>query len=268
MTELLMNAWRGWASYNSEGKLSALLLASLIFLWLYGNKTKQNALLLYTAVMTAACICPVTAAGLMVYQTRFYDYQWIFSMVPQTLVIGLGITVFLSEFWIDYYRNHKFSGIIVLTGLLAILLVCGGMGNSSWNAGEEKRQGAHAKAVLEELEKITDNTEIVLWAPKDILEYAREYDSSIRLPYGRNMWDYSLNAYCYDTYPVEILHLYEWMEEEAGEISFRECLKTAEKEGVNCILISEERAEQQMKDLERMIGKQAISVQDYYLWIL
>ena len=97
MRELLRNAWLGWQNYTDDGKLAALLLAALLFLWLRNKKVSQKGFLSYAVLMTACCIFPVTAVLLMLYQTKFYDYQWIWSLVPVTPVIAWGITEFLTE---------------------------------------------------------------------------------------------------------------------------------------------------------------------------
>ena len=42
MRELLRNAWLGWQNYTDDGKLAALLLAALLFLWLRNKKVSQK----------------------------------------------------------------------------------------------------------------------------------------------------------------------------------------------------------------------------------
>ncbi len=97
MWELMGNAWRGWLEFTSNGKLCALFLASLVFLWVYYKRAEQKNVLIYGAMMTGFCIVPATAAVLMVYQTKFYDYQWIWSMVPMTLVTAEAAVVLLAK---------------------------------------------------------------------------------------------------------------------------------------------------------------------------
>ena len=56
MTELLRNAWMGWQDYTEDGKLVALLLAVLLFLWLTGKGKKQGTLVLYSSLAVFCCI--------------------------------------------------------------------------------------------------------------------------------------------------------------------------------------------------------------------
>ena len=77
MAELLRNAWQGWFRVTDEGKLMALFMGSLLFLWIGYEREKQKQLLRYGIMMAICCVLPVTAVILMLYQTKFYDYEWI-----------------------------------------------------------------------------------------------------------------------------------------------------------------------------------------------
>ena len=97
MGELLKNALLGWQAYITPGKLPVLLAVELLFCWLTGRKLGQKALVCYTGAMACVCIFPVTAVLLMVYQTKFYDYQWIWSTVPLTVVTAYGAVEILGS---------------------------------------------------------------------------------------------------------------------------------------------------------------------------
>lgn len=214
MTEYLGHAWQGWLGYTDHGKLAALLLAALLFLWL-GRKSLQGQrreLLVYSTVMTVCCICPVTAAGLMLYQTRFYDYQWVWSLVPGTIVIAWGMTLFLSRQWQEFRLTEWKKGLPVTCLLLAITLLCGSMGGEVAGTDPEKQDRQQAAEVLAQVTGQFPEGEICLWAPRKVMEYTRETDPGIRLFYGRNLWDQSLNAYAYDVYQKDMEAIYVWME--------------------------------------------------------
>lgn len=241
MEEFIKNAWMGWLRYTDHGKFAALLFAVLLYFWLkekiipvktigaergktdFGQNTDTGrGLLIYAAIMTIACVCPVTAAFLMLYQTKFYDYEWIWSLVPMTAVIAWGMADFLAERW----RNSRKEGMgksLVLTICAAVLLfLCGGLGAGPW---EESSTGENRDRMAEVLSAVTENgqkADICLWAPQEVMEYARVYSGAIRLPYGRNMWDKSLNAYSYDTYDAGRMELYQWMSlaEENGSFDY------------------------------------------------
>ena len=206
MAELLYNAWSGWSGYTDRGKMPALLLAVLLFLWFGRRQREQKALLVYTSFMTVCCIFPVTAALLMLYQTKFYNYEWIWSFVPMTAVIAWGITLFWTEYRAGNVGRWKRLVPMILL-LLTVVGFCGSMGRQ---VREEQRNTAHA--VLDQIMDKYPEAELCLWAPREIMEYAREKDASIRLPYGRNIWDGFLNAYSYDVYTEDVLLLEQWMQ--------------------------------------------------------
>ncbi len=209
MAELLYNAWSGWSGYTDRGKMPALLLAVLLFLWFGRRQREQKALLVYTSFMTVCCIFPVTAALLMLYQTKFYNYEWIWSFVPMTAVIAWGITLFWTEYRAGNVGRWKRLVPMILL-LLTVVGFCGSMGRQVREEQREQRNTAHA--VLDQIMDKYPEAELCLWAPREIMEYAREKDASIRLPYGRNIWDGFLNAYSYDVYTEDVLLLEQWMQ--------------------------------------------------------
>lgn len=216
MMELIRNAWLlGWPDYTSDGKFAALLLIALVIYWFVRKELqgKYNTLAIYTTIMTICCICPLTAAVLMSYQTRFYDYQWIWNLVPVTIFIALAGTLLWTELMqkCSGPKGRKLKCIGVTVAMLAIIYLCGRMGNTVWNADEEAAKRQETARVLATITENGQETDINLWAPQGIMEYARALDGNIRLPYGRNMWDISLNAYTYDTYGVHENILYAWM---------------------------------------------------------
>lgn len=281
MMELLKNAWLGWENYIADGKLIALFLAVLLFGWLYKKGTEQRAWLLYASVMTACCICPLTAAMLMTYQTKFYDYQWIWSAVPVTALVAYGIVLFLSDMWTNAGREQKRIALAVTLLVAGVLVLCGDMGKTGGDEGaiaQAREEKERAYEVMEQLgalieeEAAEGDSAIVLWAPAEILEYAREADGSVKLLYGRNMWDAALNAYAYDVYSAEICELYTRMEEWGHPTGMKWEKKPAEyaqmalKEGVNCIMLPDSAAWATVLEMAEMLDATPQLLEDY--WVL
>lgn len=277
MTALIGNAWLGWSSYMREGKLTALFFAALLFLLSgigrKGKRTENLSLLFYAAVTAACCVIPVTAAVLMLYQTRFYDYEWIWSLVPATAVTAYGAAVFLEECRSRFSGRQRWKTVGTVILLLSVLLLCGGMGGGDGDHRQQASERERAEDVLKELRERTAGRELCLWAPREIAEYARELDGGIRLIYGRNMWDASLNAYAYDTYDDAVYALYRFMEREAeteqaddgGKMpAAAECADILLRRGVNCILLPQQMEEERIQ-LEGALGVAAERLGDYYL---
>lgn len=277
--ELIQNAWAGWLKYTDAGKLVALVLAAILYLGLFRKvKGPGGRLLLYGTVSSVLCICPLTAAILMAYQTRFYDYQWIWSMVPVTALIAFGGTVFLTE----QYKPGKgwktiFKNTIVTIASVSLVLLCGGMGQGSVDAVKTHEDRVHSETVLGEVRMLCGE-DVCLWAPSKILEYAR-LDGKMQLFYGRNMWDAALNAYSYDSYTEEQKELYLWMEKlddwdiEISVAEVEENIQKAFASGVNCVLLPTgmsdwlEDSESEAVLLERLAetGAEVTKLEDYYL---
>lgn len=280
MRELLTNAWLGWHRYTDAGKYAALLLVVFFFLWFRKEEEKEKPLLIYTTLVTILCIFPVSAAILMLYQTGFYNYEWIWSYVPLTLLIAYGGTIFLTECW-ERYKKSVWQCAGISMAVVTIIVLCGSMGQDVFDAGAERQEREAANTVLEILSTEADEEEICLWAPKGIMASTRAFDGKLQLAYGRNMWDAALGAYSYDTYSESEETLYLWMcnVEESGmvdpapeeltegalEISPETILEIAKKAGVNRILLP---GNIMPEELEKLVGiwkVQPRQIGDYYL---
>ncbi len=281
MTELLQNASLRWVGYKGSGKIVALLLAVLLFWWFAEKEKKQRALLLYTTAATVCCIVPVTAAFLMLYQTKFYDYEWIWSMVPVTAVTAYGLTLFLAGHWKEAQGNWR-RGLPVTLLLLMAMLFCGDLGGDMEARAETNAEKDEAYEVVGMLSERWSREDICLLAPQRILEYAREADGRLRLAYGRNMWDPWLNAYAYDTYDGKAEDLCQWMAwaEQASwiwmpEADKEEMLDTLEKQvetavemGVNCLLLPAGIPSDMSERIEKAMGAEVQTLGDYVAFTL
>lgn len=278
--QLLKNAWNGWLSVTDAGKLMVFVLAILLFYCFTKNQVKKHLLFRYTAAMTVLCIFPVSAAVFMLYQTRFYDYQWIWTYVPVTALIAFGGVVFLCDFWEDCKRE-RMQKAVVTVGLLAALLLCGRMGNVKWQVESVKQPMTAVENLLDEI--VRDSAEpVCLWGPENVVEYARSARGDIQLFYGRNMWDKALNAYSYDTYPKEKKVCYQWMiyaqdwgglensVNIAGEKIFFngvDCIRTAVKHGVNVICLPGKMTEETLDVFKSELGMTFVRYGEWLVWI-
>lgn len=270
MMELIKNARIGWTDYTETGKLAALLLLALLWFW-FAQKEQRNrylTLILYTTGMTVCCICPLTAAVLMTYQTRFYDYQWIWSMVPLTIVVALAGTLLWFTLTKEYARgrNRKWKTVGITAVMLAVVYLCGPMRQNSLRPQEVTSGQIETERVLAPL--LEEEKTITIWAPRVIMENARAIDGSILMPYGRNMWDPALNAYSYDTYGEAENTLCEWMNqaEETGEgKAAARCMDLAIQLGVTHILLPGNLQPKVLAEIEAYLEVQAEAVEGYYL---
>lgn len=318
--ELLRNAVLGWQRINGQGKYIVLFLGVLLaagyFNCIKKKQMQQNdqgkLLFCYSCLTAVLAIVPITAVALMLYQTKFYDYEWIWSVVPLTAVIAAGAACLVdSAPWqIDQKCENGKAGIfgkgktvVFVLIMLGVLFLCGNRGSdSAWNRGADlfggdylKESEEQARLILDKLAEIadTDDTEdisqaaeaqtagmfqdLMLWAPADILGSVRGIDGSVRVLYGRNMWEEALNAYSYDQYDEETITLYEWMEEVKHtktqlqeQLTDVQVFEMALQKGVNCIVlpINRTHTEAHLREAAEQSGYKIrpLFTEEYYIY--
>lgn len=298
MQELLKNAWMGWQDYIDAGKYIVFVMATLLLFWFAGNKGQnavteesrkaeenaenntQHMLFIYGTIMVIVCICPITAAVLMVYQTRFYDYQWIWNIVPVTAIIGVGWV----GFYLCYIDKLKAGAKVVLVSMMIAIMVLAGRMGAPIDDSVEREQLTIAKTVIAEVTERAEDNPICLWAPLEIMMYARSLNGEIVLPYGRDMWDRHLGAYSYDTYSAEVKTLYRYMsgmevwgeynpsvEDEQGHtivLHGDEYLQQAAGLGVTHIILPQNAQPETVQQAENVLGVSAQELEGYYLLVL
>lgn len=280
MSGWMRDAWEGWLKWNTQGKLMALFLAALLLLWFGSRKVRRGAarkLLVYASVLTGFGICPVTAALLMRYQTRFYDYVWIWSLVPITIMTAYGGVVFYTMLAESVrgkvppasYRA-KIRMAAVLLFVATVVLLGSNPGSAAWDVDAARQEKVQAQRVISILEEGTSAEQICLWAPREILEYARALDGNIRLIYGRNMWDKALGAYSYDIYSYKQELLYLWMEQTAGKevpestVSEEAVAKLDDADGITCISLARELGADTILLPGQMPAEELAGIKEYF----
>lgn len=302
---LLKTALNGWTDYTQHGKFAALLLVAILYLGytirrrnaLHAgagsrdrNKTTMT-LWLYTGLTTLACICPVTALFLMKYQTAFYSYVWIWTVVPQTALIAWAAAEFLCELW----KKRTLTNIVATVILLGIVFLSGNP-VSEWTREQTTQIPAMDVTIQQNSEtsswetlaslmeyRLTENgnDSFTLWAPKEVMAAARAYSADIYPVYGRSIWDASLGSYSYDTYETGQEDLYLWMNhlEATGEteyvrmdestgartIDFADCLAYAAETDVDMILLPGNLPEETLSELQNTAGRKLQPLEGYYL---
>ena len=201
---------KGMETYFSHDKTVVLLLLVLLVLWL-GDKKKNNEthnrLLVYTTVISLALLFPVTAIVAVIYQSAYYDYEWVWSMVPVVAVVGYGAVRIY-----EMSEREKKGRLVWWLGLLLLLFFCGNQGCLKTATEEETKTATVAKGLVATVENAMDTEEPVLWGPKGIMQEVRREAGGIRLVYGKDMWDPKAGAYDYEAYSQELIRAYEWME--------------------------------------------------------
>lgn len=216
MRELLQNALNGPGSYFRSNYMVVLVLG--LFLYFFVVETnlapREKRLLRLAAVLLVLILFPVSAFVLMLYQTRFYSYSWIWSLMPVTLLISWGSVTVLWKHTGQNRRDGRVgwrltAGVAVF---LALLLLTGNLGSIKTVSEEEKAQRSRDGQVAAYLQELPGIEKTLLWGPRSVLETVRRQSSEVKVLYGRNMWDPAVAAHAYDTYPIEQQRLFDWVE--------------------------------------------------------
>ena len=269
MMEWMKEVMTGWADYISHQKVMACFLALLMLFFFTDRWRKQRRFWLYGLVMTVLCLLPVSAVGLLIYQTRFYDYRFIFAALPILVYIAYGLVELFTDREISAKLGRVKKGCL-LAFVILILLCC--YSDDSASFGDTMTEEERA-AAINSLQTILENEtveDVCLWAPGELMEVAREQDGSIRLLYGRNMWDNALNAYSYDEYSEEIKNCYVWMEGickngrlNQKQIKGIECINAAFEHGATIVVLPGDIKPKTIQRIERKTNTGAHSVDGY-----
>lgn len=207
--DYLERAYEGLQQYLSHNNLVVILVAVLLFFFLSEKKEKDNkanGLLIYTVLMLVILICPLSAMAVMIYQTAFYDYTWAWSLVPVTIVMAYGITIF----WEKEKSSLRRWGIIGVT--VIILCLIGNQGMIQRVPTQEVTNRSETKEILREIHAFCAGEDCIAWGPKRIMQEIRRHDGEIMLVYGKDMWDQKSGAYDYEAYSQELTDAYLWLE--------------------------------------------------------
>lgn len=217
--EYVKRTFDGMDQFFSVDKTVGLLLAVLILFWLqkkYPINEKGNRLLTFSLLTSVFLLCPFTAVVGVMYQTAFYDYEWLWSMVPITIVLSYAVVLLYDTKVKKSDRKQKIISILVF---VILLFWSGNQGMIKTVPSMEAEQRQKAGAVAELLKEEAKDTELLLWAPIGIMQETRRQTGEVSLVYGRDMWEAKAGAYDYEVYSEFVISAYEWMldsEEIAG----------------------------------------------------
>ncbi|MDR0948710.1 MAG: hypothetical protein LBM69_04240 [Lachnospiraceae bacterium] len=214
MSELCTQAWKGFLAYTQSGKYAVLFLCVLLYWWFGVSQRSQkgNIFATYATLTAIGVIFPPTAVGFMIYQTPFYNYRWIFGLVPITAMIAGGAVAFYTPYRFSKESIAKIALYVCMGAAMVVL--CGTAGRVRTQAVDDALLSENAqetRVLVDELRKAGDTETICLLAPQEIMEWVRIIDSQITMPYGRNLWQPETNGYSYDVVREGADELYAWM---------------------------------------------------------
>ncbi len=171
-------------------------------------------LLIYSVGMTILLIFPPTATVFRFFQTVFFRYSALWTMVPLIPVTAFVLT---SAAGSTGGTGAK-TAIPVFVSVSLLILLCGSLGTYHVRRDilpglkEQEISYDEAAPVLSRLAVISESDpDLVILATPAITAYSHFYSGHIKTLFGRDIWDISLGAYNYSEYSDDLKDLYEWM---------------------------------------------------------
>ncbi len=213
MREFLLDMQTGIEAWNTGGQYLVLFLGSLLLLFLV--KPKENREFRnYALWMAVLLFFPLTAFLIDKYRTDYYHYASVWSLLPITMVMALGLTEATDTVLHTDTGRGKYGKYLLCAGMVLLIALCGTVSPffTDWEQSEGfEKIAAEEKEVLEILSGIHEEQGVCIWAPDEIIETARAYDGNLKLLYGRDIWNNALSGYTYDVYDETRKKLYDWM---------------------------------------------------------
>lgn len=275
MIGYIASTWSGWLDFVGYTKIVGLFFVIVIALWLMGIWQKKGTFFVASVLCTVLCLIPFSAAVLQVYQTPFYEYSWIWALVPMIPFLAYGATEIYGQLWVEKKLPRQTR--ILMTGMgVLICVLCISFTGPGMQETSKKKAMEETKQVLETVAEYGDDIlqdELTLWAPKEIISYARMFAPQIRLYYGRDMWQKELDVFTDDRYSEKQQEDFAWMEASCQAAATEPMsgvgqLQQAVLQGVNVIMFDKNTGEDLIQELEQFFSVEAGKIRGYYVFFM
>lgn len=195
-----------------QGMLVIFCVCIIAFLWKHPDR-KLRKLLVFSAIIGIAVLCPITAIILLKGYTAFYDWLDLQILFPSTLLLALGATICtekLQKMEIPGLRCGKNAKTILSIGCVCLLLTAGSVFHA-WDAEKEAEEHGIPIETAQAFQALSENVperSLVIAAPRELLMYVRMYEEKWTPLYGRDLWSGKAASYIYSGYTIE----YEYFE--------------------------------------------------------
>ncbi len=190
-----------WQNISGSGMLAALYVCAVVFLFFQEKETYKRILLVYLpAFWLGVLFLPVTykIVAEVIDVEIYYRFFW---MLPMTLVIAY------TAVQVYHLYRGKYRGLVAV-GLVAVLMLSGDFVYNNWRYTKAENEFHVPDSVVEICDSMhAEGREVLALFPMELMQYVRQYDSTICMPYGRNVLveDWNINHPLYDMMEAEVV---------------------------------------------------------------
>lgn len=208
MTDKLLEALRvtlhTYKEFGQSSMVTLLFLAALLYLWLKEEDKSRRMVLVYlSTALLAVFFFPVFAYLAMTYfldTEIYYRFLW---LIPSGIIVCYGIVRL-----IDSLRDKKKAWTAGILAALVIMIQGSLIYQNDYVTRAENKYHL-PRAAVEVAETIgIENEWVKAVVPAELIQFIRQYDSMIMMPYGREMlidrWE--MNHELYVAMESEVIH--------------------------------------------------------------
>lgn len=190
-----------WQNISGSGVLTALYVCALVFLFFQEKEKYKRILLVYLpAFWIGILFLPITYRIIaeIIDEELYYRFFW---MLPMTLVIAYAL-VQAYHLYCGAYKK------LLALGTAAVLVFCGDFVYDNWRYSAAENQYHVPQSVVDICDLMhAEGREVMAVFPSELMQYVRQYDSTICMPYGRNVLvaDWKINHPLCDVMEEETL---------------------------------------------------------------
>lgn len=190
-----------WQNISGSGMLTALYVCMLVLLFFKEEETYKRILVVYLPLMWLGILfLPITYKVIaeIIDEELYYRFFW---MLPMTMTIAYGFVKIYS-----WYHGRCKKLIAAL--LVAVIMFGGDFVYDNWRYSAADNKYHVPQSVVDICDLIhAEGREVMAVFPAELMQYVRQYDSTICMPYGRNVLvaDWRIDHELNDIMEAEIL---------------------------------------------------------------
>ena len=190
-----------WQNISGSGILTALYVCALIFLFFHEKENYKRILLIYLPLFwIAILLLPFTyhLVAEIIDEELYYRFFW---MLPMTLVIAYTL-VQLYHLYQGRYKK------LLAVGMVTVIIVSGDFVYNNWRYSKAENIYHAPECVVQICDLMhIEGREVMALFPMELMQYVRQYDSGVCMPYGRNVLvtDWKIEHPLYELMEAEIV---------------------------------------------------------------